>query len=530
MSATTYSEPTTLAGISHKKALVIFSGLMLGVLLAALDQTIVSTALPTIVGDLGGASHLSWVVTAYILASTVSTPLWGKLGDLYGRKRFFQASIVVFLVGSVLSGTAHTMAQLIAWRAMQGLGGGGLMVLAQAIIGDVVPPRERGRYQGLFGAVFGVATVIGPLIGGSLTQSLSWRWVFYVNVPVAIAAIIVTTAVLPGHAARVRHVIDYAGAALLTVAATALVLLTTWGGSTYAWTSTPIIGLAVVGVGALGSFAAVERRAVEPVVPLRLFRDRTFNVASAVSFLIGLALFGAVSFLPLYLQLATGASPTMSGLLLLPMMAGMLVTSIGSGQVIAKTGQYRWYPVIGTALAGFGMYLLSQINVSTPQWSSSLDMVLLGAGIGLVMQVMVLAAQNSAAQADMGAATSAVSFSRSIGGSFGVALFGSVLATHLVSSLRASLPASTLHSAALRSGQALESLTPATLKTMPTTVRHDVVAAYAHGIGAVFAYAVPAMVIGFGVSLLLRSVPLREHSHHPTLEALELGTQVAPVE
>jgi EmrB/QacA subfamily drug resistance transporter len=345
------TEPAVQPARSHRQILFIFSGLILGMLLAALDQTIVATALPTIVGELGGLEHLSWVVTAYLLAATVSTPLYGKLGDLYGRKRIFQLAIVVFLVGSVLAGMSRSMAELIGFRALQGLGGGGLMVIAQAIIADVVTPRERGRYQGYFGAVFGGAMVAGPLAGGFFTDHFTWRWVFYINLPLGLAALAVTSVALRGRSATVRHQVDYLGASLLAGAVTCLVLLATWGGSQYPWSSPLIIGLGVAAVALLAVFVPVERRAAEPVVPLELFRNPTFGVASAVSLIIGFAMFGVISFLPLFLQLVGGASATNSGLLLLPLMLGLLSASMASGQVITRTGRYKAFPVLGTAVA-----------------------------------------------------------------------------------------------------------------------------------------------------------------------------------
>ncbi|HEY7360216.1 MAG TPA: MDR family MFS transporter, partial [Streptosporangiaceae bacterium] len=368
--------------VSQRRTLIIIGALLLGMLLAALDQTIVATALPTIAGDLHGLSHLSWVVTAYLLASTVSTPLWGKLGDLYGRKVFFEASIVIFLAGSALCGLAHSILVLIVFRAVQGIGGGGLLTGAQTIVADVVPPRDRGRYQGLFGSVFGVTSVIGPLIGGFFVDNLSWRWVFYVNLPIGAVALAVVAAVLPGQLRRAEHRIDYLGTVLLAGAATSLVLLTSLGGTTYAWSSAPIfiMGGAAVVLGA--AFVWAESRAAEPVIPLHLFRNRVFSAASAVGFVVGFAMFGSIAYLPQYMQIVKGVSPTISGLRLLPLMVGLLTTSIVSGRLVSKWGRYRIFPIVGTATMTAGLYLLSHLGVATSDWLSSLYMLVLGAGIG----------------------------------------------------------------------------------------------------------------------------------------------------
>ena len=413
----------------------VFAALMLGMFLAALDQTIVSTALPTIVGDLGGLNHLSWVVTSYLLAATVSTPVYGKLGDMIGRKPVFLAAILIFLAGSMLSGLSQTMNELIAFRAVQGIGAGGLMVGAQAIIGDIVPPRERGRYMGLIGSVFGVASVAGPLLGGFLVESLSWRWVFYVNMPIGVLAVVIVITRLHLHTPTHHHRIDYLGAALLSGCVGSLILLTTWGGTQYAWGSSTIIGLGIAGVVLLAAFIWRETRAAEPILPLRLFRSSVFRVANAIGFTIGMAMFGAIIFIPLFLQIVYGASPTASGLRMLPLIVGLLVATISSGQVITRIGRYRAFPIAGTAILIVGMYLLSRLQVGTAPWVASVFMLVVGIGIGLVMQVMILVVQNDVRPQDIGVATSTATFFRSVGGAFGVAIFGTIFATRLADQL-----------------------------------------------------------------------------------------------
>ena len=481
-------------GLSHRQVLIVFSGIMLGMLLAAIDQTIVATALPTIVGDLGGLTHISWVVTAYLLAETVSTPLFGKLGDLYGRKRLFQAAIVIFVVGSALSGMATSMGQLIAFRAIQGAGAGGLIVLAMAIIADVVSPRQRGRYQGYFGAVFGAASVAGPLLGGFFTDHLSWRWVFYVNLPLGILALFVTSAVLPRATARRRVRIDWAGTTLLSVAIICLVLLTTWGGTEYPWGSPVIIGLGIGTVAAGAAFVAVERRAAEPAIPLRLFRMRTFLVATVVSFVIGAAMFGSITYLPTFLQVANGASAGNSGLLLVPVMGGLLTTSIISGRIVSRTGRYRVFPIAGMALATLAIYLLSTLGTTSSRWESGLYMAMLGAGIGMVMQILVLATQNEAPVADLGVATSTVTFFRAVGGSVGVALFGALFNHRIVDLLGASAPTG---------------MTPEQIAALPASEHAATAAAFADAITMVFQYSVPLLLVGSVVTWFLRETPLR---------------------
>ena len=481
----------------------VFAALMLGMFLAALDQTIVSTALPTIVGDLGGLNHLSWVVTSYLLASTVSTPLYGKLGDMLGRKPVFMAAILIFLAGSMLAGLSQTMGQLIGFRALQGIGAGGLMVGAQAIIADIVPPRERGRYTGLIGGVFAVASVAGPLLGGFLVDNLSWRWVFYVNLPVGALAILIVATRLHLKTPTVRHRIDVLGAALLSAGVTSLILLTTWGGTEYAWGSATIVGLGIAGVALLGAFVWWETRAAEPILPLSLFRSRVFSVANAMGFTIGMAMFGAIIFIPLYLQLVYGASPTSSGLRLLPLMAGLLVAAILSGRAITKVGRYKIFPIAGTATLVVGMYLLSTLGVDTPSWVVSIYMLVVGVGIGLVMQVLVLVVQNDVRPSDIGVATSTATFSRSVGGSFGVAIFGTIFATRLADQL-AGFP----HRVTARLGNGIH-INPEQARHLPAAVHADFLNAFSHALNGVFLFGMAIAVVPFILSWFLKEVPLR---------------------
>jgi EmrB/QacA subfamily drug resistance transporter len=489
------------AGV-RREVLIILPGLLLAIMLAMLDQLVVSTALPRIVGDLGGVTHLSWVVTAYVLASTVTTPLYGKLGDLYGRKRWLMIAIVVFLAGSALSGLAHSMDQLIAFRAVQGLGAGGLLTGAIATIGDMVPPRERGQYMGYIMGAMTLAMVAGPLVGGYITDNFSWRWIFYINMPVGGLALVYLAATMHMPRRRIEHKIDYAGALTLAIAATAVILVTTWGGTQYAWGSAQILGLGALAIVSTAAFLAIEARASEPILPLHVFRNRNFSLAIAMGFLLGLAMFGALTFLPLYQQTVQHLSATGSGLMLIPMMLGSTATALIAGQVTTRTGRYKALPIVGAAVMTFGMYLLTGLGVHTSRLTTGLIFAVIGLGMGLLMQITTLIAQNSVGPGDMGVASSARTFFQQIGGSIGVAAFGAFFARRLTESLAAQLPGAGLH---VKGGQ----LDPATVDHLPALVRTDVFVAISHAVTGVFWLVVPAGAIVFVLAWLVKEVPLR---------------------
>jgi EmrB/QacA subfamily drug resistance transporter len=496
------------AYLSHRQILIVFGGLMLGMLLAALDQTIVSTALPTIVGDLGGLNHLSWVVTAYLLTSTAATPLYGKISDLYGRRPVFMFAIVVFVAGSALAGASQTMWQLVLTRAIQGIGAGGLMALVFAIIGDIIPPRERGRYQGYFVGVWGLSSVVGPLLGGFFTEQLSWRWIFYINVPLGLVALVVTSSVLRRipHVRR-EHSIDYLGAALLVGGVSTLLLGMVWGGNEYRWGSGQIVGLLVAGTLLILSFLYWETKAAEPILPLRLFRNSVFSVTSTIGFIIGAAMFGAIVFIPLYLQVVHGVSPTQSGLLMLPLMLGIFASSITSGQITTRLGHYKIFPIIGTALMAIGLFLFSRLDAHTSNWESGSYMFVVGAGLGLVMQILVLAVQNAVDYRDMGVATSASQFFRSMGGTFGVALFGTILNNRLAANIKELLPPGAIPSG----GAADLTSSPDAIRALPATIQEPVIEAFVRSLDTVFLASLPLVVIGFVLAFMLKELPLRGH-------------------
>jgi EmrB/QacA subfamily drug resistance transporter len=510
--AETQSGAAAVPGGPKREILIVLPGLLLALIIAMLDQTVVSTALPRIVGDLGGVTHLSWVVTSYILASTITTPLYGKLGDLYGRKRWLMIAIVIFLIGSALSGLSQSMDQLIIFRALQGLGAGGLMVGVIATIGDLVSPRERGQYMGYMMAAMMLAMIAGPLVGGYITDDLSWRWIFYINMPVGGAALVYLWATLHVPSRKVEHKIDYLGAGVLAIAATAIVLLTTWGGTEYAWGSAQIVGLGALSVVATALFLWIQTRAAEPVLPLHVFRNRNFSVATAMSFLLGMAMLGALTFLPLYQQTVQHLSAVGSGLMLIPMMLGVTTTSLIGGFVMTRTGRYRFMPIVGGAIMSVAMFLLTGLHANTSLLHSGIFYVVLGIGMGFLMQITSVIVQNSVQPRDIGVASSSRAFFQQIGSSIGVALFGAIFARRLTDTLTRQLPGVHLNAAG---GQ----LDPVTVNHLPGPVKHDVFFAISHAIDGIFIWAVPISVLVFVLAWFIKEVPLRSSAPPPPSEA-----------
>ena len=488
--------------LTHQQILVVLVGVMAGMFLAALDQSILGTALPRIVSDLGGLDHLSWVVTAYLLTSTAVTPLWGKISDLYGRRLIFQTAIIIFLIGSALCGLAQDMPQLIAFRAIQGIGGGGLFAIALSIIGDIIPPRERGRYQGYFGAVFGVSSVAGPLLGGFFTDGPGWRWIFYINVPVGAAALVITSMALKMPVVRREHKIDYAGAALIVGAVSSLLLYLNWSGDARGWTAPLSLGLVASFVLLTVLFVFVEARAVEPILPLHLFRNNVFRIGNSFGFMTGFSMFGAIIFLPLYLQGVMGMSPTKSGLAMLPVVIGLFTSSIGSGRLITKTGRYKIYPVSGAVLILVALVFLSRLSVDMPYWQFAAYSLVFGLGLGMTMQTVVVAVQNAVDRRDMGTATSSTTFFRSLGGAVGAAVFGAVLGIrldHYLSEQPGLAPGADANNI-----QAMQALVE--------PERHLVLGAFTNALGDVFLVCIPFIVFALVVVLFLKEIPLRTSS------------------
>ncbi|MEE2638207.1 MAG: MDR family MFS transporter [Acidobacteriota bacterium] len=493
---------------THRQILVIFTGLMAGLFLAALDQTIVATALPTIVGELGGLDYYAWVVTAYLLSSTVCTPLYGKVSDIYGRRITFQTAILIFLLGSLLAGVARGMLELVLARGVQGVGAGGVMALTFAVVGDIVSPRQRGRYIGFLAGTWAVASVIGPLLGGLIVDTTTWRWVFLINLPVGAAALVVISMALRLPVRQHRVPIDVTGALLLTIGVSLSLLALVWGGTEYAWGSTTIVGLATTGLIVTAAFVWWETRAPEALLPIRLFRNRIFSMSSALGFLVSFALFGGVVFLPLFLQVVNGVSATSSGLLILPLTAGIVTGSIGSGRLTTSTGRYKMFPVVGMALAVVGMSLLSQMHGDTSRLASSGYMVVLGLGVGMVLQVSLLALQNAVHYRDLGVATSSAQFFRSMGGAFGVAIFGAIMNERLLTELPARLPAETLAGVSGEITGLLNS--PAAIRALPPPVGSAISASLELAIQSVFFWAIPIMAVGFACACYLPEIPLRD--------------------
>ena len=495
--------------LSHRQILVVMGGLMVGMFLSALDQSIVGTALPRITSELGGLDKLSWVVTAYLLTATASTPLWGKISDLYGRRLLFQIAIITFLVGSLLAGFSQNIEQLIAFRAIQGLGGGGLMALAMATIGDVVPSRERGRYQGYFAAVFGTSSVLGPVLGGWFADGPGWEWIFFINIPLGIIALVVTSAALKIPHVRRDHTIDYLGAAVIVASVTSILLYTAWAGPELGWSHTTSLTLLIGGLVLAVVFVLVEFRAIEPIIPMRLFRNSIFSIANLFGFMIGIAMFGSMIFIPIYLQVVDGMSPTESGLAMLPMVVGIFTTSITAGQLMSRNGRYKIYPILGAATVVVALFMLSRLDNQSPYWFAGLAMYIMGLGLGLTMQVLIVVVQNSVDRSDMGVATSSVAFFRQMGGSFGTALFGAILSGRLAVHMAEAMQQAPAGSAPQASGN-FDELTSdvQAIQAMPEPLHGLVTGAFSNALQDMFLTAVPLVLVALAVAFYIKEVPL----------------------